>query len=326
MVAQEATVRASLEMSGALSAAVLERHSSVCHRHAGASRCSEHTPWVKAAPRSKRMVKRATAAVCDGCASRGPFSAHEVKHLCHPAVRASACSQVLAQNTYIVRPIPRSCRTLSSLRYPTGSQKCIHSGSRAHARHSTDAVRGNRFARGNVSFQLRLLRAEFVGAIRGQKRELQVSHIECRCASWPSRSSRQRCLFLFVHQDPFRDPGLDVDLDQLVQHFVELLAKIRAVVQPRQHERLKGNLGAVRKILQHRLVGLHVTAPVHPAESRQTAVGQSIPYIPLQSTVNSKVSQRSRTKRLACDVAVATCLVSRGAEQNATNVSQSQAH
>lgn len=110
MVAQEATVRASLEMSGALSAAVLERHSSVCHRHAGASRCSEHTPWVKAAPRSKRMVKRATAAVCDGRASRGPFSAHEVKHLCHPAVRASACSQVLAQNTYIVRPIPRSCR------------------------------------------------------------------------------------------------------------------------------------------------------------------------------------------------------------------------
>lgn len=95
------------------------------------------------------------------------------------------------------------------------------------------------------------------GALVRQERQLGVLDVESLSALKAPFASGLRGLFLTVHENPFRDPRLNVYLDQFIQNFIQLLAEIGAIVQAGEDERLESNFRAVREVFQHRLISFH---------------------------------------------------------------------
>jgi hypothetical protein len=161
------------------------------------------------------------------------------------------------------------------------SKKPPYGAASARAGQSPHAMRCNGPSCGIFFIELFARRVRLHRAFTRQERQLRVVDVERRSTMKTPFTSRLRCLLLPVHQNPFRDPRLDVYLDQLVEDLIQLLPKIGAIVQPCEDEGLEGNFGAVREVLEHRLIGFHSRVSVRQprAQARQLGTEEYTVYL-----------------------------------------------
>lgn len=120
------------------------------------------------------------------------------------------------------------------------------------ARHAANAMRSDEPAGRRVGFgSVFVLRCGICGAVGGKQRKRQIVHVEGRTATRAAGAARKGILFLTIHEDPFGDARLDIDFDEFIEDFDELLAKIGAIVQSGELKGLERNSGARGKVFKH---------------------------------------------------------------------------
>lgn len=153
------------------------------------------------------------------------------------------------------------------------SKEFSHRASGAGARQSPHTMRCNGPACCVVFVRLFAGGVRFHRALARQERKLRVVDVERGSALKTPFASRLRGLLLAVDENPFSNSRLDVDLDQLVENFIQLLSKVGAVVQSGEDKGLEGNFRAVREVLEHRLVCFHSRVSVRQPRAHAEGLG-----------------------------------------------------
>lgn len=179
----------------------------------------------------------------------------------------------------------------------SGLENCMGESPDRRAGDFAEAMRANRFARGRTGGRCSRVATGIRRLRFGKERKSEVIEVERRPPSGAPGAAGQGVLLLAVHQDPFGDARLDVDLNEFVQDVDQFLSEIGALVQAGQLKRLQRDGGAGGEVLEHWLAGLHAgppaaTARIGNAAAAKRRVRLIVGYVHQKVTVLISVLER----------------------------------